>query len=166
MRHVTRPEIYGRCRWCGLEVLWLRYRTLDGRPAPIDMNPAPGGNILVDRKMGTYSIIAAAERTLFDATEAVGPDATPSLHMNHWATCSNATAQRLARERSKGGTELRTIDGDIVHGSEPEQVVMDGFAAPTRCGLPALINDRSQVTAPCALPPGHLEVCSPWSGRR
>lgn len=84
--------------------MWLAHQRT-GTLAPIDLEPVPGGNVLVHRSaagrlIGTYSIAGKDEVGLFDAT-AADPDARPTLHVNHWATCSSPTARRLARERSR-----------------------------------------------------------------
>lgn len=116
-RSHTGPSRVGRCRWCGVDVYWLKYPST-GKLAPIDLAPAPGGNIVIDLAEGTYAIVPKDDLTLFDATKAAGDDAAATLHWNHWATCTNATAQRLARERhgaaSHAGTGLMTVDGEPV----------------------------------------------------
>lgn len=104
----THRSVHAHCRWCPAEVMWLE-SSATGKLAPIDTDPVPGGNVLVHRDtagrvLGTYSVIGAEERGLFDATEAVDADARPTLHLNHWATCTSPTARRLARERSRGKT--------------------------------------------------------------
>lgn len=67
------------CRSCRAPIVWLRHAT-SGKPAPIDRDPAPDGNILTDPRGGTYRIIEARERATFAG----------ALHKNHFATCGQA----------------------------------------------------------------------------
>ena len=137
-RKVATPDS-SRCRWCGNGVLWLRHE-VKGKLAPIDPHPVPGGNILVNRKDESYSVVAKAELGLFDATVFNGPDATPTLHMNHWATCTSATARRLAKARQAGHTgPLVTADGDLVH---PHDRNADGVAQLDPLSAPADVQAR------------------------
>jgi hypothetical protein len=66
-----------------------------GKTAPIDANPEPGGNIQVDLRLGTYRVLTRAQREAVEA--GMGDDAV--LRFNHFATCRNVTARRLARAR-------------------------------------------------------------------
>lgn len=145
VRHPVAPSSpVGKCRWCNADVLWLAYREPGGKLAPIDLLPAPGGNIIVDRAMRTYSIVAKDELTLFDATIAVDRDANPTLHFNHWATCRSVTARRLAKERQRSGGRtgpLVTVDGDVVGPVDPDRdplapppELRPGFAICIACG--------------------------------
>lgn len=105
-------RIDGTCQWCHDPVQWLVSTSTD-RPAPIDAEPVPGGNVMVLRttdgkRTGQYAVIGKPEeRTLFDATEAVDLDARPTLYLNHWVTCRNATARRMARDRATKRTATR-----------------------------------------------------------
>lgn len=106
-----RRDHLGTCRWCGADIMWLKHPKT-GKLAPIDLHPVPGGNIAVDTKHGTYTVISRDELTLFDTTRA-DEDANPNLHLNHYVTCSNVTARRLHRER---GTTTAAADvEDVAH---------------------------------------------------
>lgn len=74
------------CRWCGAPILWLRHATT-GKPAPIDADETPNGNVLVDPLVGTYRVAAHPPAP---GAAAQGP----GRHKNHWATCRSAEAER------------------------------------------------------------------------
>lgn len=93
---LTPADVQGTCRWCGARVLWLR-NTTTGKVAPIDAAPVPGGNVSVDLADCRYQVHGPLEQLQLDPT-ADAPDARPTLHLNHYATCSNLTRRRLARE--------------------------------------------------------------------
>lgn len=119
--------------------MWLEHVETH-KLAPIDHDPAPGGNVIVHRGakgelLGTYSVIGKDEGTLFDTTVA-NPDARPSLHLNHWATCNSPTARRLARERRGGRSKLVTADGDPIVGdpAAPPPEVLAAHGHCTVCG--------------------------------
>lgn len=150
------------CSWegCSAAILWLAYagenKAKVGRLAPIDAEPAPGGNVEVDRPAGTYRVIGdPAQRSLLDPTLA-DPDARPTLHLNHWTTCSSPTARRLARERAGSGRgKLVTVDGDPVHPA-PDELCSARFT--TGGGAPAV----------CVRKAGHQppDAHSAWSSQR
>lgn len=79
----------GRCRdkRCNEPVWWLRH-TKTGKWAPIDMEPRRGGNVIVDVRNGTYSIVPKLERDANPETE---------LHTNHFFTCP--FADRFAKRK-------------------------------------------------------------------
>lgn len=164
-RPAPRSGFAADCRWCKAPILWLRSLRTDTL-APLDAYPAPGGTALVHRDgigrpVGTYEVLpiprapdhvqhealldladlepAGAYADLGGAVAAPEPD--PTLHWNHWATCSNRTARNLAAARAADGGRppgpLRTIDGDPVGA---RHVVEDALgpppahaSAPRRC---------------------------------
>jgi hypothetical protein len=81
------------CRSCQAPVLWLK-NIVTGKPAPIDAEPAPNGNIRVDVAGEYYSVVAGQDRA--DALERGDP-----LHTNHFATCPQARSW-------KGGKKAMT----------------------------------------------------------
>jgi hypothetical protein len=138
----------GECEFCHAPVLWLRHPGTN-RLAPVDVYPSPDGNVVVDRDergfpTGTYAVIyrPPAPRTrggvpgrvpfapdeledLADAADVeesavADPTLDPTMHLNHFATCTNRTHRRLAQERARvrarGGMPgpPRTIDGELV----------------------------------------------------
>lgn len=105
---------------CDAAILLLRHERT-GNVAAIDLRPVPGGNIAVNRQAGTYAVLHplkhpsaapdpdAEQLTLADELEAPAleqavPDDedVPTLHLNHYVTCQNVTAIRLARQRERG----------------------------------------------------------------
>lgn len=118
-----------RCRWCRADVIWLKHPGT-GKLAPIDLHPAPGGNIVVNRAAGTYTVVVPNDLALFDVTK-TDVDAQPNLHFNHWVTCTSPTARRLAAERSKGKTGPMTADGEPVGaGARARRTGADPMEAP------------------------------------
>jgi hypothetical protein len=102
-------------------VLWLR-STSTGKLAPIDAFPSPDGNVVVHADLGTYDVVKPEPEGLF-AGDGAAAAIRPRLHLNHWVTCTNATARRLAKERQKGHTgPLVTVDGDPVNPHGPRTV--------------------------------------------
>lgn len=70
------------CRSCGALVL-IRANVSTGKPAPINAEPAPGGNIAIDETH--YWIVPVAERAGLDRTD---------LRFSHFATCPDAKGWR------------------------------------------------------------------------
>lgn len=66
------------CRGCGQRIEWRRH-TGTKKPAPIDPEPAEGGNILV--------VGESWYRVAVTTQDWAGP-----LHMNHFMTCPKAEA--------------------------------------------------------------------------
>lgn len=131
--------------------MWLEHSTTH-KLAPIDVDPQPGGNVLVHRTAagkvaGTYSVLGGEERGLFDATEAVDRDARPTLHLNHWATCQSPTARRLAKERAGGKT------GPVVAADDDATQVGQGdlLDAPAHVTGPRLCASCGQPMDPALL---------------
>jgi len=60
--------------------------------APIDILPDLKGNIVPDLKAGTYRVVMGEERERL-VSQGV------SLHLNHWATCPVAQAERERKRR-------------------------------------------------------------------
>jgi hypothetical protein len=75
----------GMCRSCFAPVIWLAYQQKGGKVAPIDLDPAPGGNIEIDREHGIYVIVPK------DACEG-----RADLRVNHFKTCENRAEWRRA----------------------------------------------------------------------
>ena len=69
------------CAACGAEIIWRA--TPAGRAMPIDPDPAPDGNVLIDgskcRVLGPFEIQARELR---------------ELHLSHFATCPQAASFR------------------------------------------------------------------------
>lgn len=74
-----------RCKSCRAEIIWTK-DVNTGRNVPVDADPVPNGNILVD---GYESYVIA--RSELDQHE------SEPRHLNHFATCPNAD-----RWRNKG----------------------------------------------------------------
>lgn len=72
------------CKRCGARIEWRR-NDRTGKPAPIDAEPSPNGNILLVGE-GTYRVLGK-ERDLFT-------DPGEPLHLNHFATCPNPPGRR------------------------------------------------------------------------
>jgi len=69
-----------QCKKCGKETLWLRHKET-GKPAPIEAEPSPNGNIFVQGEL--YRIAAAEE---IEKAKRIGKP----LYLNHFATCEFA----------------------------------------------------------------------------
>ena len=67
------------CRSCQAPIYWVTHADGEKR-APIEVAPAPGGNILLNRKAGTYRVVSAKERAQFAG----------QLHYNHFVHCPQA----------------------------------------------------------------------------
>lgn len=65
-----------QCRSCGAPVIWLQH-IKTGKPAPIDAEPSPVGNIYIG---ATYMIVPAGRRGEYPG----------QLHTNHFMTCPHA----------------------------------------------------------------------------
>lgn len=78
-----------QCRSCEASVLWLEHKTT-GKRAPIDRDPVPDGNIMVDLAGGTYRILTGDARQ-----EAI--DTGYELHLNHFITCPQSAAWKGRR---------------------------------------------------------------------
>lgn len=70
------------CKGCGKELYYLRHVNAKpgGRPAPIEVEPSPNGNVLIDLEAGTWAVVSRTQRE----THAPG-----TLHLNHYANCPN-----------------------------------------------------------------------------
>lgn len=66
---------------CGTPILWLRHAGT-GRRAPIDADPAPDGNIVIDLEQGEYAVLAGERLTRLR-------DDGAELRLNHFVTCKN-----------------------------------------------------------------------------
>lgn len=93
----------GRCRSCGRPVRWVT--TAHGRPQPLDPDPDPRGNIVLDGN-GVAHQVRPGQALLGD----------PARHMPHAATCggrglTETEAQRaLRRTRAHVERELAAIE--------------------------------------------------------
>lgn len=70
-----------KCNSCGAEIYWLKNQKTS-KPAPIDAQPSPTGNILVDQKTSTYAVIGPKELPRYQAMLPAG-----KLYTNHFVTC-------------------------------------------------------------------------------
>lgn len=67
-----------KCKSCGARVMMLRSAST-GKMAPINAEPDPNGNILIDGRRGVYLIVKKAART-----------ADMVLYTNHFINCPQA----------------------------------------------------------------------------
>lgn len=72
-----------KCTSCGAEILW-RNHVKTGKPAPIDAEETPDGNVVLLDGEDTYMLITQVEADF----------APLSLHKNHFATCPGANTFR------------------------------------------------------------------------
>jgi hypothetical protein len=72
------------CRSCTAPILWVR--TVNGKYMPLNAEPDPKGNIVLDR----HDVATVLGKN------AVVPVGTP-IYMPHHATCSNAQQHRKAK---------------------------------------------------------------------
>jgi hypothetical protein len=72
-----------RCRACGAAIRWITL--LSGSTAAIDPAPTPGGNILLNSRLGRGMVVSEDE---------AGP-----LYRNHLASCPFAAVLRKGRGR-------------------------------------------------------------------
>lgn len=84
------------CRYCGTAIYWLTCIKVDGSRgsvAPIDVERAFNGNITIDLPAATYRVVPHAEAVAHrEASDAGTP---PTLHLNHFVTCTNLTYRKL-----------------------------------------------------------------------
>lgn len=73
------PTAPNKCRSCKADILWLEH-VVSRRKAPIDAQPVPNGNILIDEPLGTYSNITRSS--------VVPPGA--ARYTNHFAICPDS----------------------------------------------------------------------------
>lgn len=76
------------CRSCRAPIDW-RVNLRTGRPAPIDADPVPDGDVLVMAD-GRHSVIGRADPT---------PPADMLRFKNHWSTCPDAKAWKKRQGR-------------------------------------------------------------------
>lgn len=74
------PPRVGRCRACDAPMGWCK--TADGKDAPIDIEPHPDGNLVIDQD----GVALYAQRGSF-----------PVMYLSHFATCIHA--DRFKRKR-------------------------------------------------------------------
>jgi hypothetical protein len=115
------------CRRCDAPIIWAK--TEKGRPVPLDVNPAPTGNLRLERRSGQLTAIYVTrpkpdgppppQRSLFEADadeQPAGPDQAQldaaaaalygPLHLSHFVTCPHAHEFRK-RTPTAGGTGRR-----------------------------------------------------------
>ena len=76
------------CRSCHAEVIWVKVAPNNKR-MPIDPNPDPAGNVLVDMHRRTAIVVSTEELKLL---EEVGKHAP--LYRSHFASCPQADRWR------------------------------------------------------------------------
>ncbi len=67
------------CRSCGAPVLWRKHQRT-GKPAPIDAEPNPDGNVVLLGEERYYVLSPKERETWTSRVEG-------SLHTNHFQTC-------------------------------------------------------------------------------
>lgn len=72
------------CRKCGKECVWLKHKDTK-KPAPIEAEPSPNGNIFIQGKL--YRMATADE---IEKAKRIGKP----LYINHFATCEFAKSFR------------------------------------------------------------------------
>lgn len=78
------PRLEGSCQWCGAPIWWLTH-IVTGKPAPVDPEPHPAGNIVRTGGFDTkYQVLRAGE---------IPADGTPR-YRSHWQTCPCAAKHR------------------------------------------------------------------------
>ncbi len=72
------------CGSCNARILWLKHAKT-GKPAPINFDTDPAGNIVIYPDKGIYAVISPREMPGFQA-------AFPAMqfHLNHFVTCPQA----------------------------------------------------------------------------
>lgn len=75
------PVAFQTCSSCGAPIIWCKFAT-SGKPAPIDAEPVPDGNLVMMPGAKVEAARAGAD----------GP-----LYKSHFATCPNAKAHRKSR---------------------------------------------------------------------
>lgn len=76
----------GQCQSCGARIIRLRHERTR-KVAPIDADPNPAGNVLVDLEAGTYRVLTREDRAA-----AVPPEG--DRYSTHFQTCPNAEQWR------------------------------------------------------------------------
>ena len=78
----------GSCRSCGAPVLWATVE-LSGKQMPVDADPAPEGNVLIQREPGRVWARVLTGHDLHQARHEDEP-----LHRSHFSTCPDAATWR------------------------------------------------------------------------
>jgi hypothetical protein len=76
-----------KCRTCGAAIFWLKHY-LTGKLAPIDAEPSPDGNVLIE----------GVEHYMTMAKDLFGQSDRPR-HKNHFATCPQADQHHKGKRR-------------------------------------------------------------------
>ena len=82
------------CRSCFQPIRWVE--TENGKRMPLDPDPVPGGNVIIDREgVGqappVVRVLSSAGQTM------IGFDAELLTYVSHFATCPNAADHRRSR---------------------------------------------------------------------
>jgi hypothetical protein len=75
------------CRSCGAPVLWAV--TAEGKRMPVDAEPAPAGNLIVDQTARPWTVRVVPPDDLL-----IGD---PPRYLSHFATCPHANEHRKLR---------------------------------------------------------------------
>lgn len=76
------------CSSCGARITWAK--TIKGRPIPLDAEPSPRGNVIIDAVNGTALV--------YRDPSAIAPrNANEPRFLSHFATCPNADTHREKR---------------------------------------------------------------------
>lgn len=86
---MTDAVVAAECGSCKAPILWLHH-TVTGRNAPIDRDPSPEGNIVIDLDEGTYRVLDRL--ALADARATYTP-----VYTLHFVTCPDAEKHRGRR---------------------------------------------------------------------
>ncbi len=85
------------CKDCEKEIVWMRSVPTDKnpkpRPAPIEMEPYPNGNLVVSWERKLYRFATPEERE-------IAKRENKNLYVNHFAHCPNAIARRKIKRKS------------------------------------------------------------------
>jgi hypothetical protein len=75
------------CRSCGAPVLWAV--TAEGKRMPVDAEPTPAGNLVVDQTAQPWTVRVVPPDDLLAGD--------PPRYLPHWATCPHANEHRKLR---------------------------------------------------------------------
>ena len=78
------------CRTCGAAIRWARTEKDDA--IPVDPEPHPEGNLILEEDPESFMPRARVHRPLFDKET--------TLHRSHFVTCPDAAKHRKPRRRA------------------------------------------------------------------